>query len=185
VFEVLSMLAVARAEIALLWVVDSGTKLELEAAGASAQLRIAGIVLVADLGFSECISLLERARCVIAGPEARFVDEAKALGVDSVIIDSEIVVPVRLGEAASAAIPLPSHQLRKIVHDIVRAREAGQRPAPEFWDGGAAERIASHLGLWLRKQNRSRTRPRAAIVDPDPSDRGPVVSIARPKSGRY
>ena len=183
VFEAVSMLAVARAELPLLWAVDEDTRLEIEASGANAQLRAAGIVVATDLRFVDCVALLGMARCVIAGPEAQFVDEARALGVASVIIDSGIVTPVSLAEPASSGTPLASHHLRKVIHDIVSA-EQGQHDPPEFWDGGAAKRIATHLRLWLRKHELYRSRPQLAFVDSEQAGQGAVLPLGPAKASR-
>lgn len=163
VFEAVAMLKVARAEVPLLWAVESGTLLELKASGAEVQLKTAGIAVAEDLGYLDCIALLGQARCMIAGPEARFVDEAKVLGVPSLVIDPGWVVSVKVSETASSGVAAGTNQLRKVVRDAISGGE-DRVEVPDYWDGGAALRIAAHLGGWLRKQNRSRARLQRVLM---------------------
>jgi UDP-N-acetylglucosamine 2-epimerase len=183
VFEAVSMLAAARAEVPLLWAVDGGTLLELKATGADVQVRAAGIVIATDLRYLDCIALLGQARCVIAGPEARFVDEARVLGTASIVIDSGVVVPVRVAEAAASGLPSGSHQIRKILSDILNTGD-GRRDGTDFWDGGAALRIAAHLGPWVRKHNRSRARLRVAVPEAGDPERVPPEPAVHQSSSR-
>lgn len=155
--EAVAMLTMARAEIPLLWAVDNGTLLEIKASGAEDQLKTAGILVITDLGYVDCLALIGRSRCVIAGPEARFVDESRVLGTPSVVIDSGLVVPVRVSGATGAGVAAGSHQLRKVLNDLL-AGEPTARDGLDYWDGGAALKIATHLDAWLRRHNRSRSR---------------------------
>ena len=166
--ELVSRLAVVGKGLPVLWPVNAFTLQELKESGQDTQLEVARIVLVPSLGYLDCIDLLRRCRCLIAGPTGEFLDEAVSLGVQSLVLGKGIVVPMKLTEPMQLNVPQGADKLEKLVADML-AVPATRRPVPEFWDGGPAARIAAHLESWLLKQIRARKpaktlhTPKAAI----------------------
>ena len=157
IVEAVSMLTAARAEVPLVWAVDPDTMRAIEHRASITQLAAAGVDIVPGLAYVDSILLVGRARFVIAGPEARFVDEARALGLPSLVIDHGLVAIVRVSDSVSPGTSTSPSQFIRLVKDFANEEEDRQA-APEFWDGGPASRIAAHFDAWLRRYNRSRIR---------------------------
>lgn len=157
VLEALSVLATVRSEIPVVWAVDDNTLHEIEARGAVAQLRTAGIGVAPGLEYLDCLALLRQARCLIAGPEANFVDEAEALALPGMVMNAGTFTSFQLPEMPSTGTAAAGPQLPKMIKELVGAGHA-KHGGPLEWDGGAAVRIAAHLDSWLRRQPRSSTR---------------------------
>ena len=153
--ELVSRLALVGKELPVLWPVNAYTLQELKDSGQHARLEKARIVLVPSLGYLDCIDLLRRARCLIAGVSGEFLDEAVSLDVQSLVLGNGIVVPMKLTEPTQLNVAQGIDKLEKLVADML-AVPAAKRPVPEFWDGGPAAKIATHLESWLLKQARSR-----------------------------
>ena len=153
--ELVAKLISVGKELPVLWPVNPFTLQELRESGQAARLDSARIVLIPSLGYLDCIDLLRRARCLIAGETGEFLDEAVSLGVQSLVLGNGIVVPMKLTEPMQLNVAQGADKLEKLVGDIL-AVPAARRPVPEYWDGGPAARIAVHLESWLPKQMRSR-----------------------------
>jgi len=148
-------------QVPVLWVVNACTQLELNESGQAARLDPTRVVLLPSLGYIDCIDLLRRARCLIAGVSGEFLDEAVSLGVQSVVLGKGAVVPMKLNEPAQLNVAQGDDKLDKLVGDMLSVPPA-RRPVPEYWDGGPAAKIAAHLETWLRKQARQRAPKKAA-----------------------
>ena len=158
--ELMARVAGVGKQVPVLWVVNAYTLQELKDSGQAAKLDAARVVLVPSLGYIDCIDLLRRARCLIAGVSGEFLDEAVSLGVQCVVLGRGIVVPVKLSEAAQLNVAQGIDKLDKLVGDMLAVPPA-RRPVPEYWDGGPAAKIAAHLETWLRKQARQRAPQKA------------------------
>ena len=159
--ELAARVAAVGKQVSVLWLVNAYTWQQLNESGQAARLDSARIVLLPSLGYIDCIDLLRRARCLIAGTGGEFLDEAVSLGVQSVVLGKGIVVPMKLSEAAQLNVAQGIDKLDKLVSDMLAAPPT-RRPVPEYWDGGPAAKIAGHLETWLRKQARHRTAHKSA-----------------------
>lgn len=159
--EVLSVLATMRSEIPLVWAVQDNTLREIEAQGAVGQLRTAGIGVIPGLGYLDCISLLGRSRFLIAGSEAQFVDEAKVLGLASLVMAAGHFVAVRTPETLKPGVPIGGSELVRYVKELAAAG-VERSAAPAVSSDGAAVMIGAHLDTWLRMHNRTKSRLREA-----------------------
>ncbi len=153
--ELVSKLALVGKELPVFWAVNPYTLRELKESGQEARLEAARIVLVPSLGYLDCLDLLRRARCLIAGAGGELLDEAVSLGVQSLVLGKDIVVPMKVTEPMQLNVAQGADKLEKLVVDMLSV-PATRRPVPDYWDGGPAARIASHLEAWLPKQMRSR-----------------------------
>ena len=153
--ELVTRLAGVGKQVPVLWAVNAYTLQELKESGQEARLEGARIVLLPSLGYLDCIDLLRRARCLIAGVSGEFLDEAVSLGIQSVVLGRGVVVPMKLTEPMQLNVAQGIDKLDKLVGDMLSVPPA-RRPVPEFWDGGPAAKIAAHLETWLHKQARHR-----------------------------
>ncbi len=153
--ELVSRLAGVSKQVPVLWAVNAYTLQELRESGQEKRLEGARIVLLPSLGYLDCIDLLRRARCLIAGVSGEFLDEAVSLGIQSVVLGRGVVVPMKLTEPMQLNVAQGIDKLDKLVSDMLSVPPA-RRPVPEFWDGGPAAKIAGHLEGWLHKQARQR-----------------------------
>jgi general secretion pathway protein A len=149
--EVIAMLSQVAAELPVVWAVNASTLRELEVLGKLNALRQARIELAASLPYLDCIDLLRGARCLLAGDAGRFLDDAVALRVPSIVLGKGFVVPVKSTEALQLSGALPTGKLLEALGDVLTV-DADTAPAAPFWDGGAAARIALHLAEWLPRQ---------------------------------
>ena len=153
----------------VLWTINAFTQQELRAAGLGARLAAANVVLVPSLGYLDCLDLMRRARCLIAGSTGEYVDEAVSLGVQTLVLGKDIVVPVKASESMQPNVAQGVDRLEKLIAEVL-ATPPSKRPAPEQWDGGPATRIAAHLESWLPKQKKARARhapvPPAQALEP-------------------
>ena len=159
--HLVSRLAVVGKELPVLWPVNAFTLQELKESGQHSQLESARIVPVPLLGYLDCIDLLRRSRCLIAGATGEMLDEAISLGVQSIVLGDGVVVPVKLTEPTQVNVQMGIDKLGKLVADML-AVPVAKRPAPEYWDGGPAAKIAAHLETWLLKQARIKKRIKAS-----------------------
>ncbi len=150
VAETLNALDIVRRELPVIWLMDEATLVQVKASGNEARLQSSHIVIVPTPGYLGCVSVIRAARLVLAGPEAAFLDEAVASGVPSVVIDKGTVVPVKLTDESSIPVPIAGAPLQKLVRELLGSVAAAS-DEPDYWDGGAAGRIAKHLSSWLPK----------------------------------
>ena len=158
--ELVARLALVGNELPVLWAINADTAAALKETGQYNRLEGARIVPIPALGYLDSIDLLRRARCLIAGATGEFLDEAVSLGVQCVVVAGGIVVPMKLAEPAQLNVAQGVDKLPKLVADML-ATPAARRPVPEFWDGGPAARIATHLETWLKKQANARRADKA------------------------
>ena len=149
--EVIAMLTQVAAELPVVWAVNASTLREIEALGKLNALRQARIDVAASLAYLDCIDLLRGARCLLAGDAGRFLDDAVALHVPSIVLGKGIVVPVKSTEALQLGAALPADKLFAALTDVLSVDADAAEPAA-FWDGGPAARIALHLTEWLPQQ---------------------------------
>jgi general secretion pathway protein A len=151
------------------WAINAFTLREVQTAGLQARLAAANVVLIPSLGYLDCLDLMRRARCLIAGSTGDYLDEAVSLGVQTLVLGKDIVVPVKGGESVQQNVAQGVDKLGKLVAEVLAATP-NRRPAAAKWDGGPAARIADHLEAWLPKQKKAKARqapvPRVRPLEP-------------------
>ncbi len=172
--ELISMLTRIARDVPVLWAASPLTVRELDSLGKLNALEKAHIDVVESLAYLDCVDLLRGARCLLAGHAGRFLDDAVALGVPSIVLGKGIVVPVKSTEALQLSAALPAADLPTVLTEIL-THQSEPREASTFWDGGAAGRIAVHLAEWLPKQTAAGKR---GVPPPDAPP-----SIERPMRG--
>ncbi len=147
--DALQWLMLARngsSELPLLWPVSDRTAQVMRDPTIHMQLENSGIAVVRGNAYFDSLSLLARARCVVAGPARAWVEEASAWAVPSIVIQLYADAPAtpesglitRVGPSASqfkAAVRAAYHQAR------------GERSLPAQ-DNAAIETV-EHLARWL------------------------------------
>jgi putative secretion ATPase (PEP-CTERM system associated) len=144
-------------QMPVLWSVNAYTLAQLRAAGLEAALHAANVILLPALGYLDCLDLLRRAKCLVAGSTGDYVDEAVLLGVATVVVGKDIVIPVKQSDAVQASVSHGVDKLERVIIEMV-AHLPPRRVEPEVWDGGTAKQIAHHLESWLPKQRRLKAR---------------------------
>jgi putative secretion ATPase (PEP-CTERM system associated) len=173
--ELITLLTQVAQELPVVWAATPSTLRELEALGKLAALPKARIQVAAALPYLDCIDLLRGARCLISGSAGRFLDDAVALGVPSIVLGKGVVVPVKSTEALQLGSALPAEQLPEVLADVLGHQPAPRDDAP-FWDGGAAGRIATHLAEWLPQRAAGAKHDGQGPATVKPVERNPVRS---------
>ena len=140
------------ATLPVIWSVSALTHQQI---GASAErLRAAGVLLLPEPGYLQLLGLLEKARCLVCGPEGALLEEAASLRIPSVTLSHD---PERQAWSAQADTPSKSDGADKplalIQQQLSHASLA--QDAPTYWDSGTATRIANHLLTWLPKTDKA------------------------------
>jgi UDP-N-acetylglucosamine 2-epimerase (non-hydrolysing) len=107
--------------------------------------NLAGVQLVAPLGYLEFLGLLARARVVITD-SGGIQEETTALGVPCVTVRPNTERPVTVEEGSNR---LVAPRRAAIVDAVRRPPRPGRVPA--LWDGQAAGRIVNVIEQWLQQ----------------------------------
>ncbi|MFZ2651624.1 MAG: AAA family ATPase [Burkholderiaceae bacterium] len=176
--ELIAMLTQVAREIPVLWAANPVTLREIESLGKRTALKQARIEVAASLAYLDCIDLLRGARCLLSGSAGRFLDDAVALAVPSIVLGKGMVVPVKSTEAMQLSVALPVNKLSTALAEVL-AQPAEPRDAASFWDGGAAARIALHLAEWLPNRAGKDTGATPSSIAPHFPERAPKHSDAQ------
>jgi putative secretion ATPase (PEP-CTERM system associated) len=158
----ISMLTLVGRELPVLWATNDATLHELKSQGKLAGLKAARIDVAPALRYLDCIDLLRGARCLLAGSNGHCLDDAVTLGVPSVVLGPDLVVPVKSTEALQLSSPLGVDQLPAVLAELLANPVEPREKAP-VWDGATAGRIATHLGEWLPTHAAGKKRGKPAL----------------------
>ncbi len=139
------------AGLPVIWPVSAETQLRL--ATSAERLQAASVVLLPESGYLQLIGLLEKAKCLVCGPEGALVEEAASLRVPSVSLNWDASTTTLLAQADPPVKESGADKpLGMVRHQLAQAQPAQDSPA--YWDSGTATRIANHLLLWLPKSEK-------------------------------
>jgi UDP-N-acetylglucosamine 2-epimerase (non-hydrolysing) len=163
--DALQWLMLARlghAEMPLLWLADEATLAALRDPTLQLQVESSGIAIVAQLSYVGQLSLLSRARCVLAGPAGALADEAGALGVPVVLVQLSGGSGMALKGGGLTLVGPSAAQLRA----AVRAAHQQHRAAGALLelDDDAATETAQQLARWLGPAGSSVVGPEEAVA---------------------
>ena len=88
-------------------------------------------------------------------------EEANALGVPCITLRNNTERPITAAEGTNVVLSQDSQRILASVNDVLQTGGKAGR-IPEFWDGNAAERIASVLREVYAKANERRAQARRA-----------------------
>lgn len=151
--DALQWLMLARsgsAELPLLWPVSDRSAAVMREPAVHVHLESAGIAVVREHDYLNLLSLLGRARCVVAGPARSLVDEATALGIPAIVVQLVADEPATPEDSLVTRVGPNAPQFKAAV------RSALQRVATEPAAGAglpdAHQEIVAHLAHWLAHQ---------------------------------
>jgi general secretion pathway protein A len=149
--EIVSMLCALRVTVPVVWLATDQTIIALE--GHSQRLRHAAVALVVEGGYRDSITLLSTAACVFSGgDDARWLDEAGALGIHTVRLDQSNGNGQACDPNLVTWVPSAGEALQSITELLSRqgGLQSEQRP-----DGEPAARLVSHLRAWLAQRDKA------------------------------
>lgn len=147
----LMLARLAHTELPMLWTADTQTLQVMRDPSLRAQIESSGIAVVGKPSLFNQLSLLTRARCVMASPARTLVEEAQALAVP--------VVMVQL--CGNPAVPIEGSGLIQVGPSAVQLRTA-VRAANQYHgssgqlhdlDDDAAIEAAQQLARWMRRRD--------------------------------
>ncbi|AKJ29905.1 XrtA/PEP-CTERM system-associated ATPase [Caldimonas brevitalea] len=132
-------------DLQVVWPMRDETREALERVGLGRWIKNSKIDAIDEIDYLQSLGLLQRAACLLTGPEGRLCEEAAALSVVSVRL-LPVAEPTDPTSAASTA-----RDVERALSLVREALSRGRAPTeePGFWDGGPAARMAEHLGHWL------------------------------------
>jgi UDP-N-acetylglucosamine 2-epimerase (non-hydrolysing) len=126
------------------------TRANIERLGLAQRLAGARIACLPPQGYLEMVGLLSRARLVITD-SGGVQEETTSLGVPCLTMRPNTERPITIDQGTNTLVPRDAGVVLRLVDDILAS--GGKRGrAPEFWDGRAAGRIATHLADWLAQR---------------------------------
>jgi UDP-N-acetylglucosamine 2-epimerase len=145
--QLMPVLGAIAQQVPVIWPLRATERAAMITAGVETQLAQAGVILVQDRGYTGSLNLLRHARCLVMGPERELLEEAVALGKFSIAIGAVTHVETP-GEKYSIAVGFDAELATRAARAVV-AGDGLDFEAPDFWDDGAADRIARRLRVRL------------------------------------
>jgi UDP-N-acetylglucosamine 2-epimerase (non-hydrolysing) len=134
-------------DLPLLFAMHPRTKAIVAANGLQDMLRGARVLMTPPLSYLRALGLLREAQLAITD-SGGVQEETTALGVPCLTVRENTERPITITEGTNILIGTSPDALRRGFYEVLAS--GGKRGrVPEFWDGKAAERIASHLEDFL------------------------------------
>jgi UDP-N-acetylglucosamine 2-epimerase (non-hydrolysing) len=148
--ELLDILRRVGERLPLVWPMHPRTRANIDRLGLAPRLAGARIACLPPQGYLEMVGLLSRARLVITD-SGGVQEETTSLGVPCLTMRPNTERPITIDQGTNTLVPRDAGVVLRLVDDILAS--GGKRGrAPEFWDGRAAGRIATHLADWLAQR---------------------------------
>lgn len=138
--------AMAR-DMPLVFPVHPRTRARIEAAGLSARLDGARVVLLPPAGYLEMLGLMRAAKLVVTD-SGGIQEETTALGVPCLTVRENTERPITIDEGTNLLVGTDADAIMTAFRDVLATGGKGGR-IPELWDGRAGERIAAVLAEGL------------------------------------
>ena len=155
-------------ELPLIWMLSPESRGHLEYSSCVEQLEAARIRLVGAAGAGQTLGILRAAKCLIAADDGPWLQEARALGLPSLVLNAAASLDSDGASAEPATVDKTSISDRKKFAQWLAA-PGSSTLIPDYWDGGTAARIAAHLVGWMSRQSdavpNSVAQPAAVLVD--------------------
>jgi UDP-N-acetylglucosamine 2-epimerase (non-hydrolysing) len=152
----LSVLREVAEKVPLVFALHPRTRANVERFGLGELLSSRRIVLLPPQGYLEILGLLAGSRLVLSD-SGGLQEETTALGVPCLTIRENTERPITVEQGTNTLVGCDPGAIRRGVDDILSGEGKTGR-VPEFWDGWAAERIASDLASWLIARHAQRGR---------------------------
>jgi UDP-N-acetylglucosamine 2-epimerase (non-hydrolysing) len=145
--ELLNILEQVGKRLPLVWPMHPRTKANIERLGLTGRLASIRMAVLPPQGYLEMVGLLSKARLALTD-SGGVQEETTALGVPCLTMRANTERPITVEQGTNTLVPRDPTLVLQLVDDIIAT--GGKRGrTPEFWDGHAAARIASHLVDWL------------------------------------
>jgi UDP-N-acetylglucosamine 2-epimerase (non-hydrolysing) len=123
------------------------TRAQIDAFDMNHYLEARSIRLLPPVGYLEMLGLMRDARLVLTD-SGGIQEETTALGVPCITLRENTERPITVEEGTNTIAGAHPENIRKVFEEImVSGGKAGR--IPEYWDGHAADRIASVIRQWL------------------------------------
>jgi len=146
--HVLGLIGEVSERLPIVWPIHPRTAGNLQRFGLHVEGRANPITVLPAQGYLSMVALLRAARMVLTD-SGGVQEETTALGVPCLTVRANTERPITVEQGTNTLVGADRELLLSVVDDII-ANGGKQGRVPEYWDGRAAERIASHLSFWLR-----------------------------------
>lgn len=144
--------------IPLVFALHPRTRANIERLGLTDLVTSGRIALLSPQGYLEMLGLMSQAKLVLTD-SGGLQEETTALGIPCLTIRENTERPITVEQGTNTMVGIDPAAIRHGVDAILSGRGKSGR-IPEYWDGRAAERIASDLAGWLfERLLDSRARP--------------------------
>lgn len=144
--RLLTELADISRETPLVFPVHPRTRARISDAGLETVIAGADILLLPPQGYLEMLGLMRDARVVLTD-SGGIQEETTALGVPCITLRESTERPITVEQGTNTVVGTESAAIRKAYREVIQGGgKAGRQP--EYWDGQAAQRIASILARW-------------------------------------
>jgi len=148
--DVLATLAEVAGRLPLVWPMHPRTRASIERAGLTSALDNPRLICLPPQGYLEMVGLMSRATVVLTD-SGGVQEETTALGVPCLTMRANTERPITVEQGTNTLVGRDRAKVVGCVEEVLAG--GGKRGrVPEYWDGRTAERIAHHLGGWLRSR---------------------------------
>lgn len=146
----LGTLQAASERLPLVFALHPRTRANIERFSLGGLLDTPGFIVLPPQGYLEMLGLMRGATAVLTD-SGGIQEETTALGVPCLTLRENTERPITIAEGTNTLVGTDRSLLLATLDDILS--KGGKRGrVPEYWDGHAAERIASHLSAWLTER---------------------------------
>lgn len=134
-------------DLPLIFPVHPRTRNRLETSGLTDRLDRSRIALLPPAGYLEMLGLMKDASVVLTD-SGGMQEETTALGIPCITLRQNTERPITINEGTNVLVGNEPNRVINAFREIMTT--GGKRGRiPEYWDGKAAERIATVIGKWL------------------------------------
>jgi UDP-N-acetylglucosamine 2-epimerase (non-hydrolysing) len=140
---ILKALAEIQQHIKIVWPIHPRTKKKIEEFNFSDVLKAKGIILVEPLGYLDSLKLISESRFTLTD-SGGIQEETTILNIPCLTLRNNTERPVTVEQGSNTIV---GTDRKKIVKESLNNLKKGskRKPAPELWDGRAAERLVEIL----------------------------------------
>lgn len=148
--DLLETLVSVSKQLPLVFPLHPRTKGRIQEFGLEGLLAQASIVLLPPLGYLPMLGLMRDAKLVLTD-SGGIQEETTALGVPCLTLRDNTERPITIEQGTNLIVGSSRTKILAATEAILQGGGKAGR-IPEYWDGHAAERIATHLRLWLAQR---------------------------------